>query len=148
MLKITTELSLINPSKVKQPGPSLCLLKKLFNTVHLKIKYYSQLRASIPMGQGDTSPNIWTRGHYHECPPLFEESRQVIFICWFHGILFYQNTYFTLILTKNLQLLLLGDFILRPSTMALPLDSMSPNRVVDRRHCLTVTSTPLLGPGH
>jgi len=25
--------------------------------------------ASIPMGQGDTSPNIWTGGHYHECPP-------------------------------------------------------------------------------
>jgi len=25
--------------------------------------------ASIPMGQGDTSPNIWTGGHDHKCPP-------------------------------------------------------------------------------
>ena len=36
------------------------------------------------MGQGDTSPNIWTGGHYfqksyqvYKCPRIFEESYQV-----------------------------------------------------------------------
>jgi len=33
---------------------------------------------------------------YHECSPLFAESSEVVFICWFHGILFHQNTHFTL----------------------------------------------------
>jgi len=60
----------------------------------------------IAMGQGDMPPNIWTGGYYHECPPLFKKSSC---LCWFHGILFHQNTYFTLVLTKRLQLL--GEFV-------------------------------------
>jgi len=31
-------------------------------------------KGAIAMGQGDTSPNIWTGLQYHECHPLFEES--------------------------------------------------------------------------
>jgi len=45
-------------------------------TVEQNIQYFCRndggayTGASIPMGQGGhVPPNIWTGGHYHECPP-------------------------------------------------------------------------------
>jgi len=33
-------------------------------------------------GTGETRPPIFgPGGHYHECPPIFEESSQVVFPC-------------------------------------------------------------------
>jgi len=45
---------------------------------------------------GDTYPNIWTGGHYCECPPIIwgVKSSQVVSVCSFHGILFHQNTFY------------------------------------------------------
>ena len=65
------------------------------------------------MWQGDISPNIWTGG---------DKSSQVVFICWFPGILFYQNAYSTLMLTKELRLQFLGTSFPRHRTRALTLD--------------------------
>jgi len=51
--------------------------------------------------------HIWT-GDTTTSVPHYLRS-QVVFVCWFHDILFHQNTCFTLLLTKKLQPL--GDFV-------------------------------------
>jgi len=60
--------------------------------------------------RGGTPPIFGPRNTITSVPPIFEESSQVIFICWFHCILFHQNAYFTL--TKKLQLL--RDYVPQP----------------------------------
>jgi len=90
-------------------------------------------------GRGGTCPppifGLVDGVHYHECPPNIwgVKSSQVVFICCFHGILFHQNAYCTLMLTKKLQLL--GDFIPRPPYMALPRDPAGDFRPLDPLLC-------------
>jgi len=59
-------------------------------------------------------PPIFEPGrNYHEHPSIIcgVKSSQVVFSCLFRVILFHQNAFFTLTLTKKLQLQLLGDFV-------------------------------------
>jgi len=62
-------------------------------------------RAPIAMGQGDTFPIFLPGYSIRNVPPVIWgiKSSHVVFVYWFHGI--HQNTYFTLMLTKKLQLL-------------------------------------------
>jgi len=71
------------------------------------VKWCTVARALIAMGEGGhfPPPYIWTGGRGYtitSVPQIFEQSIQAVFICWFHGILFQQNAYCTLMLTKKL----------------------------------------------
>jgi len=98
---------------------------------------------------GHVPPNIWTgRNTITSVSPNIWgiKSSQVVFVCWFRGILFHQSAYFTLMLTKKLHLQLLGDFVPQTPTMALPLDTAGGHPSLDPLLCSAnrgERSTPL-----
>jgi len=75
------------------------------------------------MGQRGHVPQYLDRGDtITSVPPMFEESSQVVFICWFHSILFHQKAYF---------------IALTPTRETRPTDrSFSPTDSKGKGHCV------------
>ena len=61
-----------------QTVENVAVITYRFKFRYLSIAYQHVLKTRFQghryiWDRGDTSPNIWTGGHYHECPPIFLE---------------------------------------------------------------------------